>query len=335
MRINQLGEFGLIAEISALVKERSAAKSDAWRDLLIGIGDDTAAWHSPGGIELMTTDVLAEDVHFDLNYTGWEELGWKALAVNISDINSMGGRPRYALVSLAIPGRRDSDDVLKLYAGMLEIANLYGVALAGGNISSSDKIVINIALTGLAGGDLLTRSAARPGDLVGVFGWPGLSAAGHRTLNEYIAMDEAAARLFRQAHLRPSHDFTNGPALSALEVKAAIDISDGLVSDLGHICRASGAAAVLHADKIPIHPMLAKYFTDSALKLALSGGEDYLLLFTAPPEVMDRVLRTFDPAPVVIGEITGGGKSIVTLLNGSGQPVALDSGGWDHYNHAG
>ena len=119
MRIAEIGEFGLIAKIASLIDEKGDRQSPSRQDLLLGIGDDAAAWKSPGGIELITTDILVEGVHFDFSYTGWKDLGWKSMAINISDINSMGGRPRYALVSLALPGRREAEDVLDLYRGIL------------------------------------------------------------------------------------------------------------------------------------------------------------------------------------------------------------------------
>ena len=333
MRIAEIGEFGLISKIASLIEEKGDRQSPARRDLLLGIGDDAAAWKIPGGIELITTDTMVEAVHFDFNYTGWNDLGWKSMAINISDINSMGGSPRYALVSLALPGRREAGDVLDLYEGLLEISNIYGIAVAGGNISASDKVVISITLTGLAEGKMMTRSSARPGDLVAVFGFPGLSAAGRKALSQFINMDADALKLFKNAHLRPALDFNNGHLLAGLGVRTAIDISDGLVADLTHICVASGVAATLHLEKLPIHPLLIKYFGGESLKMSMAGGEDYLLLFTATPDVLKKVNATFDPAPAVIGEITEGKPHAVSLLDAGGNPVHIDLSGWDHYKH--
>jgi len=333
MRIAEIGEFGLISKIAALIDEKGDRQSPARRDLLLGIGDDAAAWKSPGGIELITTDILVEGVHFDFAYTGWRDLGWKSMAINISDINSMGGRPRYALVSLALPGRREAADVLDLYQGILEISNAYGVAVAGGNVSVSDKVVINITLTGLAEGNMLTRASAQPGDLVAVFGFPGLSAAGLKAFSQFLNLDAAALQLFKNAHLRPAPDFNNGPLLAALGVRTAIDISDGLAADLTHICIASGVAATLHLEKLPVHPLLKKYFGQDSLKMSLAGGEDYALLFTATPDVMKNAGAAFDPAPVIIGEITAGKPYAVSLLDEGGKPVHIDFSGWDHYRH--
>ena len=333
MRIAEIGEFGLIAKIASLIEEKGDRQSPSRRDLLLGIGDDAAAWKSPGGIELITTDILVEGVHFDFSYTGWKDLGWKSMAINISDINSMGGKPRYALVSLALPGRREAEDVLDLYRGIMEISNTYGIAVAGGNVSASDKVVINITLTGLADGNMLTRAAARPGDLIAIFGFPGLSAAGHKALSQYLNLDADAMKLFKDAHLRPAPDFNNGPLLAGLGVRAAIDTSDGLAADLAHICMASGVAATLHLAKLPIHPLLTKYFGRDSLKMTLCGGEDYGLLFSASPDIMKKIGAAIQPAPTVIGEISAGKPYAVSLLDEAGKPVHIDLSGWDHYRH--
>ena len=333
MRIAEIGEFGLIAKIAAFIDDVGDRQSPARRDLLLGIGDDAAAWKSPGGIELITTDILVEGVHFDFAYTGWKDLGWKSMAINISDINSMGGKPRYALISLALPGRREAEDVLDLYRGILEISNAYGVAVAGGNISASDKVVINITLTGIAEGNMLTRASAQPGDLVAVFGFPGLAAAGLKAFSQFLNLDADAQQLFKNAHLRPAPDFNNGPLLSDLGVRTAIDISDGLAADLTHICVASGVGAILHLEKLPVHPLLTKFFGRDSIKMSLAGGEDYLLLVTTTPEIMKRVTKAFDPVPVIIGEITAGKPYAVSLLDEGGKPVHIDFSGWDHYKH--
>ena len=333
MRIAEIGEFGLISTIATLIDKKGDRQSPARRDLLLGIGDDAAAWKSSDGIELITTDILVEEVHFDFAYTGWKDLGWKSMAINISDINSMGGRPRYALVSLALPGRCEADNVLDLYRGILEISNTYGIAVAGGNVSASDKVVVNITLTGLAQGFPMTRASAQPGDLIAVFGFPGLSEAGRRAFSQFINLDADAQQLFKNAHLRPSPDFNNGPLLADLGVRTAIDISDGLAADLTHICEASGVAATLHLNNLPIHPLLTRYFGHDSLKMSLAGGEDYELLFTAAPDTMKKVNASLDQTPVIIGEIKTGKPYAVSLLDEGGNPVHIDFRGWDHYKH--
>jgi thiamine-monophosphate kinase len=205
--------------------------------------------------------------------------------------------------------------------------------VAGGNVSASDKVIINITLTGLAEGAMLTRASAQPGDLVAVYGFPGLAAAGLKAFSQFINMDAEALQLFKNSHLRPAPDFNNGPLLAGLGVRTAIDISDGLAADLTHICVASGVAATLHLGKMPVHPLLIKFFGRDSLKMSLAGGEDYGLLFTATPDIMKKVNAAFHPAPVIIGEITAGKPYAVSLLDEGGTPVHIDFSGWDHYRH--
>jgi thiamine-monophosphate kinase len=334
MRVLELGEFGLIKKLADLVDKKSIKKTPAWSDLIIGIGDDAAAWKSKSGVELITTDILVEGTHFRLSYTGWYDLGWKAVAINISDIYAMGGKPQYALVSLAVPGLREVGNVLEMYEGMIDIANAYGVAIAGGNISASENVVINITLTGVAENDLITRSSARQGDLVAVFGYPGLSAAGLKTLKDLRIFDSESMKLFKNAHLHPEPRLDSGSKLAACGVKTAIDISDGVLSDLAHICEASGVSAVLRTRDLPVHPQLKQHFDKDYLDMILTGGEDYELLFTAPRQVMDTVTDVMKPAPTVIGEITAGKPGEITILDAAGKPITVDNRGWDHYKRA-
>jgi thiamine-monophosphate kinase len=334
MRVSELGEFGLIAKIAALIESKCNKGADSWRDMLVGIGDDAAAWKGRGGVELITTDILVEGTHFRLAYTGWYDLGWKSIAINISDIYAMGGKPQYALVSLAIPGLREVSNVLEMYEGMIDISNAYGVAIAGGNISASENVVINITLTGVAENDLMTRSSAKAGDLIAVLGYPGLSAAGLKTLKDQRNLDAESMKLFRNAHLHPEPDLDSGPKLAAFGVKTAIDISDGLLSDLGHICEASGVSAVLYTNDLPAHPKLKEHFKQEYIDMILTGGEDYELLFTAPPQVMNKVMETMQPRPTIIGNITAGKPGELVVTDHTGKPITVDSRGWDHFKRA-
>jgi thiamine-monophosphate kinase len=334
MRVHELGEFGLISKLASLIDKKSDKKAIAWNNLIIGIGDDTAAWKCGSGTELITTDILVEGTHFRLSYTGWYDLGWKAIAINISDIYAMGGKPRYALVSLAMPGLREVSNVLEMYEGMIDISNAYGVAIAGGNISASENVVLNITLTGVSENDLMTRSSAKAGDLVAVLGFPGLSAAGLKVLKDQKNFDPQTTKLFQNAHLHPEPGMDTGPKLAACGVKTAIDISDGLLSDLGHICEASGVHAVIRTQDLPAHPQLKQHFPHDYIEMILTGGEDYDLLFTAPRQVMDTVMETMKPSPTIIGEITAGKPGEVTVINAEGKNVTVDNRGWDHYKRA-
>jgi thiamine-monophosphate kinase len=332
MKVSDLGEFGLIALLAEIVDKTKNHKDSSWQRLVIGIGDDTAAWQAMGAVQLATTDSLVEGTHFDLNVITWEELGWKAIAVNLSDIAAMGGTPEYALVSLALPGELETDNVAGLYRGMAEIACRFGVAIAGGNIASADKTVINVTVLGsLESNFMLTRSGAVPGDRIAVTGYTGLSAAGLRMLKQNLRFDPETTQLFREAHLTPMPRVDEGQILLHRSVKAAIDISDGLLSDLAHICQASKVSARINQDALPIHPALKKNFESDFLQLALSGGEDYELLFTACNMIMTRLRKTM-PCPVtVIGEITGDKPGQVEIVDSDGKTIPYEKSGWEHF----
>jgi len=334
MRIFEIGEFGLIAKIAALIESKSNKNINPWKNLLIGIGDDAAAWKAKDGIELITTDILVEGTHFRLSYTGWYDLGWKSIAINISDIYAMGGRPQYALVSLAMPGLREIENVLEMYEGMIDVCNRYDIAIAGGNISASDNVVINITLTGMAENSLMTRSSSKAGDLIAVFGYPGLSAAGLKALKEQRNLDPESMKLFKNAHLHPEPRLDVGAKLAACGVKTAIDISDGVLSDLAHVCEASKVSAVIHTKDLPVHPQLKQHFEHDYIDMILTGGEDYELLFAAPRQVMDTVIDVMKPAPTIIGEIITGKPGEITIFDAAGKPITVDSRGWDHYKRA-
>jgi thiamine-monophosphate kinase len=331
MKVSELGEFGLIDLLNKTIA-RSRRPSPAWKRLLIGIGDDAAAWEIIGPVQLATTDTMVQDVHFSLATTDFTDLGWKALATNVSDIAAMGGQPEYALVTLALPGDTQSEDMVALYKGMMKMANHCGVALVGGDIVRAPQLVITITVLGSAAKEgLLTRSAARPGDKIAVTNYLGNSAGGLRMLQTGLELDRRTTALLKQAHLRPMPRVEEGKLLVSHGVRAAIDISDGLVADLGHICEMSGVAAIIHLEQLPIHPVLKKAFPEEHVGMALSGGEDYELLFTAPSKVMEKVQHAA-PCPItVIGEIGRGKHGKVTVLDAGGNAISLKEKGWDHF----
>lgn len=326
MKVSELGEFGLI---DLLI--RIAPQGGPEHRMLVGIGDDAAAWRSDDSAVLATTDAMVEGVHFATG-TPWWELGWKALAVNLSDIAAMGGVPEHALVNLSLPGDTEVDDVVQLYRGMAELANRHNVAIIGGNITSAPVIMIAITVVGrgLKEG-LLLRSAAVPGDLVAVTGYLGSSAAGLRMLTGDLKLAPETAALLRKAHLQPQPRISQGQILVKRGVKAAIDISDGLLADLGHICEASKVGVVVKVKDVPVHPLMKEAFGKDALRLALTGGEDYELLFTVGRPIMEGVRASIgvDCPVAVIGEITEGAG--VSLLGEDGKPYHINNHGWDHF----
>jgi len=336
MKVSGLGEFGLIDVLAELV-EAEGKQGAAWQNLFLGIGDDAAAWQCSPGCQLATIDALVQDVHFKLGLTSWEELGWKSLAVNISDIAAMGGFPRYALVSLALPPDTEVTDIIYFYQGMLSLAREYDVAVVGGNISRAPLVVINIAVYGDAPGTpprLLTRSSAEPGDHIAVTGILGSSAAGLEMLMQGLHFELETEAVLRQSFLKPSPRVKEGRVLISSGVRTGIDISDGLVADLTHICQASALSARVLVGKIPVASCVRSHFADTAIQKALSGGEDYELLFTAPKKIIDNVSSILEPVgcPVtVIGEMVADSGSKVILLDRDGRTIRLPGPGWDHF----
>ncbi|MFC1846676.1 thiamine-phosphate kinase [Chloroflexota bacterium] len=330
MKVSELGEFGLI---NLLAEITGASQCTVRQKLLIGIGDDAAVWHNRSTVQLATVDSLIEGVHFKLDTTGWRELGWKALAVSLSDIAAMGGVPQYALVSLALPGETMVEDVADLYRGIAELADRFGVAIAGGDSSNAPLVVINTTVFGETAGrneDILTRSAAIAGDKIAVSGYLGGATGGLAMLSNNMDLNKKDSAALRQAFLRPQPRLNEGQMLLQQGVKAAIDISDGLIADLGHICQASGVGARIEVEHVPLHPALKASFGNKALDMALAGGEDYELLFTATEEVIKKAAKKTACPLTLIGEITNNtGK--IELIDASGKPYKPAASGWQHF----
>ena len=328
MKVAELGEFGLIDLLAKMVTGSPSSR------LILGIGDDAAAWQAETATQLVTTDSLFQDVHFSLQTTSWEDLGWKSLAASLSDIAAMGGRPEYALVSLGLPGHIEVDDVVALYRGMIDIGQRFGAVIIGGDTCRASIVSITITVLGATGRDdrrLLTRSAARHGDGIAVTGSLGASAGGLEMLANQLHLDTDTAADLKNAHLRPLPRVAEGQVLLRRGVRAAIDISDGLVADLHHVCRASRAGARVEVEKIPVHPAVKAAFGDKALDMALSGGEDYELLFTAPAEIIRQIKGEVSCPVTVIGEIRADPAVGVSLVDATGNPVELTRTGWEHF----
>lgn len=331
MKVSELGEFGLIELIARTIREGSAAPPD----LLIGIGDDAAAWRNTSPVQLATTDTLVDSVHFVKEKIDWTELGWKSLAVNLSDIAAMGGSPKYALVTLGLPDDTLAGDIVSLYRGMLTIANSFGVTIAGGDTVRSPVTVITVSLFGVMENNsarIMTRSAASPGDAVGVTGFLGASAAGLKMLLESLTFTDEAMAYFRKAHCKPEPRVSEGQKMVRAGVRCAIDVSDGLIGDLTHVCEASRAGARILLEQIPVHPLVKAAFPDEYTDLALSGGEDYELLFTAAPAIFSSLRRLISTPVTAIGEITRENPGRVILADKKGQTFVKSKTGWDHFS---
>lgn len=335
MRIRDLGEFGLIERLNGMVtRGRRGPDNGAAHGfrLLVDTGDDTAAWAAAPATELFTTDTVVEGIHFTRETTPWQDLGWKSLASNISDIAAMGGLPLYALITLGLPPETRVADVEDLYRGMLDIGDEYGVAIIGGDMVGSPVAFITVALTGVRSGSPMLRSTARAGDQVAVTGYVGSSGGGLKLMLEGLEAPGQAADRLREAHRRPWPAVAEGRLLSEAGVLTAMDVSDGLADDLSKLCLASGVAARIFADRVPIQPALREIFPDDCLDLALNGGEDYLLLFTAPEDVMRGVIPALPDGAAALGEICDGEPGQITLVAADGTETTMGRAGWDHFS---
>ena len=294
MKLSSLGEFRLIDSIRKMTARQSPS-------VLIGMGDDAAALKlSSSSLLLATTDMLLEGVHFDLSYTDFYSLGWKSAAVNLSDIAAMGGVPRFCLTSLGIPSSVSVEQVKDFYRGFRAVLRAYRTLLVGGDTCSSRKdFVINVVVLGESEKTkIVTRAGAKAGDRIFVTGTLGDSAAGLDLLRTAAGRkgQEAWRKKLIQKHLRPVPRVAWGRMIAIAKcAHAMIDISDGLSSDLAHICDESGVGAHIIAEEIPFSRSLlaaSDKLGKSPLYYALSGGEDYELLFTVPPAKAKK-LRSF------------------------------------------
>jgi len=345
MKIEQLGEFGLIERIRAALPAPGP-------NVIVGIGDDVAVLRAAtevsaeAGTEsvwLATCDVQVEGAHFLRDAITPRSLGRKSLAINLSDIASAGGVPRYALVSLGLPGGLEVGFVDELYAGLREEGSEFGVDIVGGNISRSRLgIFIDVFLLGdTLRKNLVLRSGAAAGDSIMVTGSVGDATAGvalllHPELR--TATDEAYAAAARSRRDSPAPRVREGALIGSLRLATAmIDVSDGIAGDLRHICEKSGVSVRLHAEKLPVSPenrALSRTAHGDEWYFALHGGEDYELLFTAPParagQLAQRITSETGTPVSVIGEILPAGeRPELVLPDGSSHP--LEESGWDHF----
>jgi len=280
LRVRDVGEFDLIDRVRAVLPDSVRAL----RGGELGIGDDAAIWQPTGGkAVVITTDALVENVHFRLDWTDWASLGHKMLAVNLSDIAAMGARPRVATVVLGLTGNEPVGGIEALYRGAGALAAAHDVVIAGGDVVKSPTgVTLAVTLLGeVAQGRALRRDKARRGDLVVVSGTLGASAAGLALFAGQVDQG-ASGGLLVAAHLRPNPRLALGNLLFDAGVTCAMDLSDGLLSDLPKILVASGVSAVVDVDRVPVSPSVRALFPDRWRELALYGGEDYELLLTVP-----------------------------------------------------
>lgn len=329
------GEFELLAKVRAMVEAGGGG-----RGVVVGIGDDCAVVRPSRATTglLLTTDTMVDSVHFQCAWLSPRQLGVRAFRAAVSDIAAMGGLPRWVLLSLEIPrasfGERDALALVKAVAG--EAART-GAALVGGNVSGGPRLAVTVTVIGDAASRPLLRSTARAGDLVLVTGALGGAAAGWRALSSATVPPRAAdAAAYRVPPCRIA--FAAELARRRL-AHAAIDVSDGLLQDLGHVAAQSHVAIRLDASKVPVHRAARRRETSAqrasttmpfALELALTGGEDYELAFTARPSslaAIERVARATRTPVAVIGAVAKGAPGV---SEADGRPFALTQRGFDH-----
>ncbi len=311
-----------------------------------GIGDDAAIATIPAGRHLvLTTDLLAEGIHFDLRTASFEDVGYKAAMANLSDAAAMGARPEHILVALAVPASTTEANILRLYRGLMAACRPYRVSLIGGDTSASAHgLFISVTVTGtVPAGTALLRSGARVGDAIYVTGTLGDSRAGlallsRRTRAGASRLAAAARRFLIGRHRRPIAHCRFGQLLSTNRLAtAAIDISDGLSGDLRHICEESRTGALLDLRLLPISAACRAYAKAErcdAMQLALAGGEDYELLFTVAPQHqarIERLARNRGSRITRIGTIRPRSEGLrATYPNGSVRPLPVTS--YEHFH---
>lgn len=312
------GEFDLIARIRA----RAASR----QDVVLGIGDDAALLSVPPGVQLVVTaDTLNVGVHFPEG-TAPADVGWKALAVNLSDLAAMGASPAWCTLSLSLP---DADPrwLDGFIGGFLELAALHGISLVGGDTTRGPLSIAVTAMGHVQAGHALRRDGAAAGDELWVTGTPGDAAAALQSIFSGAVVESSLrARLDR-----PTPRVEAGRALLGL-ASSCVDISDGLLADLGHLCVRSGVGAQVELARLPVSRALARFKPEVRWPWQASGGDDYELCFTAPPQRAERVRQALDFVGVAgtrIGRIVAGQG--VQALDAQGGPWQAHRAGYDHF----
>jgi thiamine-monophosphate kinase len=330
--VGEYTETELIERISSIIGSRKR------KDIDIGIGDDTAVVSGSGDARLLyTCDMQVERVHFDLSVISAHQLGRRALAVNLSDIAAMGAEPQYALVSIAMPSFLAVTDFEELFRGLKSIGDEFDTAIIGGNLSSSaDTLVIDVFLTGRATRKVFTRSGAKVGDDIYVTGSLGGAVAGLQAIGAFgkKAVDQYAGLVAK--HLEPIPRLRVSSLLAQYDIVTAMtDVSDGLSTDLAHICDASRVGAEIIRESLPVHDELNAFARATGvdpISMALHGGEEYELLFTASENsetVLAEIAQSSGVAITAIGRIVPREKGI-TVLNGD-SIIPLEPKGWSHF----
>lgn len=330
MKLKDMGEFALIRHLTKKMQRYDDS-------VILGIGDDAAALRTVAGKSMVVTcDMLVEGQHFRREWSTPQQLGYKALAVSLSDIAAMGAVPRYALVSAGWPPDLDLDYAEGVYRGIGDLAAAHGVFIIGGDTVAAEQIILDLTVIGEMDDEPVTRNGARPGHLLAVTGFLGASSAGLALLQaQLIAADWAQTLL--GAHLLPQPRLLEAAAiLKTARPSAMIDISDGLTSELHHICAGSAVGAEIILNLLPVSQdtiQAAQALQRDWLEWLLHGGEDYELLLSLPPQhlpAVQQALRQYGTKLTVIGKVVEKEKG-VKLVCDSGNTVDLVKKGHDHF----
>ena len=329
MALHDLGEFGLIARIVERLGDAAA------HDIAVPPGDDAAAWAVGSGLAVATVDALAEGTHWRRDTMSLADVGWRAIATAVSDLAAMGAAASYVLIAAELGPGLTAEDLDGFADGAAASCRCHGVRVAGGNVAAARATsFITTAFGSAAAAAVLRRDAARPGDAVAVSGTPGAAAAGLALIEEQPAGASAAgeAAPLLAAHRRPRARLVLGRAALAAGARCAIDVSDGLLQDLGHVARASNVGIELEADALPLHPAAVTLLgRERALALALGGGEDYELALTAPAATLDALAGSglLEPPLTRIGRVVAEHRGEVIARDAAGQVVRPSTAGWD------
>ncbi|MBC7186222.1 MAG: thiamine-phosphate kinase [Calditrichaeota bacterium] len=338
MRIAEIGEFGLIARLKAVCGTPPA-------DVVVGIDDDAAAFrHTSDELLVVTTDALVEGVHFRWEYFTPYQLGWRSMAANMSDIAAMAAEPRYAVVAVALPAAISVEEVEELYQGMVDLAARSGASVIGGDTTRSPGgLFLSITVCGSVPAHLLARrDGARAGDGLYVTGYLGQAHAGLLALSSAGQLPKQRFPSAVGRHLQPLPRVQEALFLrDRVHLTSMIDVSDGLASEVHHLCRLGGVGAVLDEAAIPLSQEareIAASLGQEARDYALSGGEDFELLFTAADTEVQAVKRSFEAEFGLlltrVGEIVPAEQGVLHRQK-DGQLRPLTMSGWNHFGKPG
>lgn len=334
--LKDTGEFGMIGRIRELIANEGVSN----KNVTSGIGDDCASFRPDEGFEvLITCDCMVEGRHYIPGRISPFDLGRRAMVMNISDIGAMGGIPRFAVVSLGLNKDTPVNYIEDMYRGFMHELNPLGASIIGGNITGSDySAFINITLTGeVESTSIIRRSGAMAGDVILVTGYPGQAAAGLRMLLENRSGIDMSKEPLVKAYSLPSHRAREGRAVALSGLATAmIDISDGLMGDLGHICEESGTGAEIIRNKLPISEEMRAFIDNQGwdiYEMIMGNSDDYELIITCAPDNKDKIIASVSEISNIlvteIGVITAHTGIKVILTNGVRHPVKAS--GWDHF----